>query len=388
MQQTKGTYHLDINSTSSCNMRCTYCFEHGHFDKKQKPSDELTKNIKEKIDYAISNKEFLINFDGFCINFWGGEPTLNQDFIEELINYYKENNRVHFFIYTNGYHFTERFIDFIKQFNGKTVITGEAKVFLQISYDGIASHDLDRIDVGGHGTALKVKENIFKLARENIPFTIQSTLAFKNFDKIKQNYDEFTRMNEMLSKIYNGKNRDFLYSPTLDYINSNDFDDEHLQQYKAVLKKQLLQITKQEIEYYNKNNMFFFNWLNPSKAICGAGAGLSALDIDGDVIVCHGALYTKDTEHVLTNVYKSKEEFTNDLLENFFKYSKERFILPDECKSCHAVNCMKCNVKKFELSKKDDYFDKWRDYTDQPQLCDTYKFLGSFRLSLMKIIKG
>jgi organic radical activating enzyme len=91
-------------------MRCTYCFEHGHFDKKQKPSDELTKNIKEKIDYAISNKEFLRNFDGFCINFWGGEPTLNQDFIEELINYYKENNRVHFFIYTNGYHFTERFI--------------------------------------------------------------------------------------------------------------------------------------------------------------------------------------------------------------------------------------------------------------------------------------
>lgn len=385
--QGKGLYHLDINSTTSCNLRCTYCFEHEHFDKKQVPTDDLIKNIKEKVDFLLSSKEFLDKFDGVNINFWGGEPTLNFEFMKDMTSYYEYTDNVQFLIYSNGFHYTQEFLDFLKYFKNRKIYNNEPKIILQISYDGLASHDVSRVDIRGKGSALKVKENMYKVIEMGIPFLTQQVIAFQNFDKLYLNYKEIKEINKHIQRVNGNTRWNIAYSPVIDYISNHNFSEEQLKNYKIILKEQLILMAKEELEHYKNYRQFFFSWLNPNKAICGAGSGLTAITLSGDVTVCHGSIYMEDDTHKIANIYDSCEKFLKELLDKSFKYSNVRFNLPVECKSCHAHYCMKCNVKKFEVSSKEDYFDKWTDFNNQRHLCEIYKFLGTFRMSLMKLLE-
>lgn len=384
----RSMYHFDVNATTSCNLRCTYCIEHDWFKKKTNTPDEnLIRNIKEKTKHMLSSDKFLSKFNSVGIYFWGGEPTLNPELIEELLLEFKDNKFVQFFIYSNGYNIAPVF-DLLVKFKDEKIFNGEPKILIQISYDGIASHDTARVNVAGKGTALKVKENLYKVIDAGIPFVIKPTIAYDDLDKISANYSEFRRINDyIVSK--NGNFRGLVtYTPTIDYLSDHDFTDEQIKNYNLILKEELKKIAKDEISFYKKHKQFFFSWLNPSKAICGAGGGLSVIDLNGDVLVCHGALYEKDRDdHKITNINLSNEEFVSDIVDASTRYDLNKGILSDECKTCFTHYCMKCNVKKHSVSKKEEYFDKWNDFNDQPHLCELFKFLGVFRMSLMRVIE-
>ena len=378
--KTKPFYHFDINSTTDCNLRCTYCIEHEWFKKPAcTPDNQLKQKIKDQTQSMLLSDKFMSKFGGIGFFFWGGEPTLNPEFIIDLIEEFSDEPRVCFFIYSNGLNIS-KIKPILQKYKEYKAVNNQPKVVIQISYDGLASHNISRLMVNGKGSASKVLSTIKELHNDKIPFTIKSTISFEALNCISDNYLEFSELSREIPQFQE-------YNPTIDYLSDHNFTKEQTDEHFSILKQQVQNIIKNEIDYFKNNNKFRFGWLNPSKAICGAGVGLSMIDTNGDILVCHGALYEKNRdEHLLSNI--NNETFIDDLLKASKNYEEVRFNLPEECTTCYAHYCMKCNVKKTSISEKINYFDKWVDYDNQKHICGLYKFKGMFRISIMKIIGG
>lgn len=375
----KQFYNFDVNMTENCTLRCTYCIENFNKPKFKNIPTDVAEKISQKIDYLINDPQFLMKYGGVKISFWGGEPTTNLEGLKYFTNKYWNNDKVIFFMYSNGYKY-DKIFDFLEQFKYK-IINGEPKFFVQISYDGLASHDVDRLNIKGKGTALKVKETIFELARRSIPFSIHPTIAVKNFDKISDNYFEFKRMSEIL-------NINLQYNPTIDYMSKYNFSEDDLKAIENTLIDQFKKIKNDEIEYFLKNHYFRFGWMNPSKAICHAGDGYSGIELDGKVYACHGVFNepTIKDKLVLNDINFENMIFKEKLLKQSNYYNNLLEKKPKECENCFTHYCLKCNSTKCSISTKETFEEKWTDYTNQPSLCHIFKFLGKYRIALMRLI--
>ena len=370
----KPFFAFDINITEGCNLGCTYCIQ--DFEKKlHNLSDEMILKIKHKIDFLLQNQDFLRYFDGVQIFFWGGEPSTQPKILKDFLVYYENNPRVKFYMYSNGFNYNNIW-DLLEKYT-------KINLSVQISYDGLASHNVARLDKKGKGSALKVKETIFELANRGINFEIHPTIDFDNLDKIADNYLEFRRIGQYLKK-------PIQYNPTIDYLTDHqNMTKETIEKHKKTITEQIKKIAKYELEFYKQNKEFSFSWLQNNRAICGAGSMLNAIDLDGSVVVCHGALYLDDEnrkELTTNNINLDDNLFLNNVINNHIKFSSKRDDLPEKCKSCYATYCMKCNVTKFAKSKKTEFFEKYNDYPNQWYLCEICKHLAKIRYSLLKLI--
>ena len=103
---------LIVQLTTACNLRCTYCFQY-----KSKPKMMSADMAKKCMDFIMSKDDGSMRI----VNFYGGEPTLNLDAMEALVDRYIENrNRgnttiVYFYINSNGLIMNDRFINIIKK---------------------------------------------------------------------------------------------------------------------------------------------------------------------------------------------------------------------------------------------------------------------------------
>lgn len=374
-------YNYDINMLNHCNLACSYCIQDFNTRKPKNIDKDLIKKIIEKFDYLLQNEQFMKSFGGLRISFWGGEPTKALKEVQEIAEYYRNNPYVKFFMYSNGYQY-EKVFDFLESFKNSKSIDNDNKFLTQISYDGLASHDVDRLTKVGKGSALKVKETIFELAKRKIPFTVHPTIAAKNFDKIADNYFEFKRMSEVLGQYFN-------YSPSIDYMSKYNFTKQELDTLTNVLKEQFIKIKEDEIIFYKNNGYFNFGWFNPNRSICTAGVGYAGIELDGKNYACHGVFNENYKEQAIINdINFSNMKFT----ENLFKYTKEyeNYLnyMPKKCQECKTHYCLKCNSTKCAISKKETIGERWTDYPTQQGLCHIFKFIGYFRMALVRVLES
>lgn len=147
---------ITIQVTESCNMACTYCYQH---DKSAKRLDEATG--KAFIDLLLAADERTSQYiksdetAGCILNFIGGEPLLEIDLIDTLTDYFIGKcielnhpwaTRFRIGICTNGLlYFDERVQNYIRK--------NRKHLSLSVSVDGDkALHDACRIDIDGRGT--------------------------------------------------------------------------------------------------------------------------------------------------------------------------------------------------------------------------------------------
>lgn len=195
-------------ASSSCNLRCKYCFYY-----------DISENRKIK-NYGIMNDTTLENmvkkaFEevSFSINFafQGGEPTLaGVEYFEKfhnLVNKYNTKNIiVNFAIQTNGTMIDKKWLSLFKKYN----------YLVGISLDGNKEiHDTFRTDVLNKGTFTKILKATKLLKKENIDFNILCVV------------NKLTAQNGKL--IYNFfKNNGFRYYqfiPCLDSLSTNEKED-------------------------------------------------------------------------------------------------------------------------------------------------------------------
>lgn len=137
--------HLFLNLTTLCNMSCKLCYNH-LFDFEKKIMSLET--AKKATNIFFNNRD--LDYNGYYIMFFGGEPLLNFDLIPEYLDWFKNKYshfKCDFHIFTNGLLLDKNKIDF----------------FLNNNITIFVSHDNDIQSYNLHKSATKEEyENINK----------------------------------------------------------------------------------------------------------------------------------------------------------------------------------------------------------------------------------
>lgn len=368
----RGSFNLEITTTALCDLSCTYCFEGEKTDKRRLDNDLPV--IFNRIDSLLQDKDwFQHHYDRLNISFWGGEPTLNPKFIVEIMNRYKEAENIDFHIYTNAFNLNNmnRILD--------NVDTSRLQV--QVSYDGKLINDKYRLTKNKSITSNQVLNNLYLIAERGVSVSVKSTLPIENMETLSATWNEFKDIHDMLTRI-NPKLR-ISFAPTIDYVTKvgKDEKDSALQ----VFREQMLMIAKLELEFFKQHKRYLCSWFGgeDNRKHCSAGLNMAAIDQTGDVLACHGAIYSsKKAELKSTNIHD------NDFVEKLKSFSrgfeKPTSRIAKECQDCVATTCMICPVASHERSEKEEFYDKWLDNWSN-NLCGFFKTFGEIDRAVQEI---
>ena len=366
----KGVYGLEITTTQACNFQCTYCFERSH-----EPEEQLldARLIVKRVNELLEAEWFRKQYSGIKLILWGGEPTMNMPLCKTLMEVFRENRRIAFFVYTNG-STIDNFMPTLRRLKDQPFIKkGISKVTIQVSYDGNPLHDLNRIDRCGETTSRMVVHAIRELHKYGIDYGLKATLTWKDYKHIGEAWDDF----EVLHRLFGPKIK---YALTMDYYNVE------FSKYQDVIEQKIVEIAQKEIKFFKKHGYFLSNIFRSNKAFCATGKSMAVIDVNGDVYNCHGSIYSK-----CSNDFKYANIFDKNFINNIQKANKlyrDNHIEPDECTECIAGACLRCNVKKYEESSKETHLDRWYDYPAQKDLCKYYQMVGKVGAAIESILKG
>ena len=319
-----------VSLTSACNLRCSYCFHH-----KRKPIMMTKETASSIIKFALKSDEGVSR----VINLYGGEPTLNLDAMEQLLVTYKEmkylgnTNSLYFYINTNGYEISDRFIELIKEF--RKITTFEFVLSLNGKKD---CHDAVRKDYKQEPTYDKIISNIKKLKKEIPDIYID---AHAVVDKLFVN-DFYENCKFMLSnKLFTKCSFELAYYGTDEEFTEEDFATIYKSYNK--LKKEF----DEDLVYEMFEEIFkvdsYKNIKNGDVRICEAGHLIICIDPKGDIIPCDFYLSMEDySEFVLCNVKDTDRPVYSPKWEKYRKANLKHILGYTECCNGNGDRCTDC----------------------------------------------
>ena len=296
--------HLIILPTEQCNLRCSYCYEDFSVGK---ISDDIVKSIKLLIDRRANELRYLE------IGWFGGEPLLYIDPIEEIGNYAQLCGGKHGFAYRSSISTNGVLLDLIK---AQRIIDAGVNVF-QISLDGNQeNHDLTRKTFTGKPTFKKIWKNLISLRDSNLIFE----LAFR-IHLSKENLDSIYYLIENIKKKFGGDSRFKIYFKAIENLGGNGSKFA-----KSITIDNTEEVIK-EMENMLPHDMLVENFRS-SPDVCYAAAGNSfVIRANGDIVKCTVALNSK------TNIIgKLNLDGTMDLDTELFKLWVSHLFVPDAAK--------------------------------------------------------
>ena len=370
------TYHIDLNTTTSCNLRCKYCIE--GFTHDVNFSKDSLPELYKRVDYLMEHPWFKQNYSMVSLNFWGGEPFVNFSTMKELIEHYGNNNKIFHLIYSNGFRWKQEYFDLLSEYKTMKCLDGSDKIKLQVSYDGRPLQDLYRVTATGNPSSKEVLETIDILIKYNIPFANKATCPVSGFMYLADSIKDYLNI---WNSIPSHLRRSSGMGITVDYLNQIEASKEDLEN----LKQALIDIIPTELDYFKKNGRHFINWFNPNRALCSAGRDMGIMDIDGNFYKCHGTLYNPDK---LDHLVSSKDDDLETFVQSIKKSHELHLNLgePEECKKCPVHFCLRCNSQAYRVSKKVNYKERWDDYP-AIKVCSVYQTIHKVWLAMERIKK-
>jgi uncharacterized protein len=152
-------------ASSSCNLKCRYCFYYDVAENRDKKNygimscDTLELLIKRVFEYAE-------NFVAFA--FQGGEPTMaGLDFYRKVVELQRQYNvkkiRINNAIQTNGMIIDEEWAKFL----------GENNFLVGLSLDGAKDiHDMNRVDARGIGSHSRIEKTVEFFNKHKVEYNI------------------------------------------------------------------------------------------------------------------------------------------------------------------------------------------------------------------------
>jgi len=351
--QSSGLFHLVLELTEKCNLRCKYCVYSGRYSKRRihGSKDMSFETGKKAVDYF-----FDMNNGNPSIGFYGGEPLLRIDIIKKIVNYATTKSKYCTFnMTTNGTLFTDEIIQFVVN----------NRISVLISLDGPKEfHDRYRIHKNGKGSHEKIIQNIKKIKKysstffeDNVGFTpvlsppydfeaitkffsgdFFNVNAKKNENKIIYSFVDTHETSFFkdfkLAEFENSKYR-LMAELRHKYLNSlvnNCYNDLTIE--KRLFNKEFLRIDQRPTDIIGDNY--------PPQGTCIPGQRKLFVDVDGRLFMCERV----DRNVIIGSVDKG---LCYEKIYNFLtKY--EKFF--EDCKDCWAQRlCMKCynSIKGGEL---------------------------------------
>ena len=325
--------NMIIAPTGKCNLRCTYCCEDFR-------SGSMSKSVQESIIKFVEKN--IGKYNGVNIDWFGGEPLLAMDVIENLstniIRICNENKKIYTsFITTNG---TLLDLSSFKKLYKLNVI------MYQITIDGVKSvHDSQRIGINNQPTFNQIVSNL-ETIRDSKVGKHAIIMILTNYSKtLKNSIDQYK---EYFSKKFNNDRR---FCFTCNVI--MDLGGERISNYKPNLLDYIGMNT-----FYNKiienDNVklkyIYEEFLEPGSQLCYAAKKNSfIISEDGKIYKCEHQYQTQKDNY--TGVF---DEMGNMVLNNKEKkwLGKFNFCQSELCKLKPLCLGEDCIEKRIEYNNK------------------------------------
>lgn len=315
-------------ASSSCNLRCKYCFYHSIAENRKNASygimtaDTIEVLVKKALEYA----------DHICtFAFQGGEPTLaGIDFYRKLVElvkvYNTKNVRINYAIQTNGTLIDEEWARFL-HCNG--FLTG-------ISLDGPKDiHDYLRCDAADKGSFSRVMEAVHLLEKFGVDYNILCVVNAFVARHVNKVYNFFKK---------NGF-RYLQFIPCLDPLNEKPGGHEYSltpERYANFLKtlfdlwyEDMMAGRRSSIRYFDNLIGMIMGYPPEACDMSGACNGYFVVEADGSVYPCD--FYVMD-EWYMGRIDESgfDELGKSDVAKRFNEISKYVHPICREC-NCFAL---------------------------------------------------
>ena len=312
---------LCLHVAHDCNLKCRYCFaEEGEYHgKRSLMSAEVG---KKAIDFIIANSGKRRNLE---VDFFGGEPLMNFDVVKEIVEYGREQEKLHdknfrFTITTNGILLDDEKQKYINE-NMHNVV---------LSLDGRKEiNDYMRPRAGGQGSYDIIVPKFQKLAesRNQTDYYLRGTFTHNNLDFSK---DVFHIADDLGFKQVSVE--PVVAEATESYAITEDDLDTIFEEYEKLAEQLYIRHKTGEKDF---NFFHFMVDLTGGPCIakrlsgCGSGTEYLAVTPEGDLYPCHQ--FVGEEQFLMGNV---DEGITRpEVREQFGKcnvYTKEA------CKDCFA----------------------------------------------------
>ena len=312
---------LCLHIAHDCNLACRYCFaEEGEYHGRRAiMSYEVG---KQALDFLIANSGNRRNLE---VDFFGGEPLMNWDVVKRLVQYGREQEKLHdknfrFTITTNGILLDDEKQKYINE-NMHNVV---------LSLDGRKEvNDYMRPRAGGQGSYDIIVPKFQKLAesRNQTDYYLRGTFTHNNLDFSK---DVFHIADDLGFKQVSVE--PVVAEATESYAITEDDLDTIFEEYEKLAEQLYIRHKTGEKDF---NFFHFMVDLTGGPCIakrlsgCGSGTEYLAVTPEGDLYPCHQ--FVGQEEYKIGSVYNGientaiREEFANCNV-----YTK-----PD-CKKCWA----------------------------------------------------
>jgi uncharacterized protein len=166
-QSKQMEYHLKnrveqitMQVTQNCNLRCEYCSYSGNYDQRTHTNKTMDlKTMYKCVDFIMRHSRDL---EKISIGFYGGEPLLMINNIQQCVAYIQDNypeRNIHYTLTTNGTLLNDKNLEFLQ----------DAGFHIMISLDGPAFiHDRHRKFADGSGSFDTIIRNV-EYIREKFP---------------------------------------------------------------------------------------------------------------------------------------------------------------------------------------------------------------------------
>ncbi|SHH66210.1 uncharacterized protein SAMN02745135_01570 [Caloranaerobacter azorensis DSM 13643] len=307
--------YIKIHVSNTCNLACKYCYANqGNYGSQDKIMTRTT--AKRISDIIISKFSNISN-----ITFFGGEPLLGIDAIEEICKNLSEKN-IAYNIITNLTLIDDKVIEVLNKYNIK----------ITVSVDGPKEiNDFNRVFKNGKGTYDVIAKNINILQRKGmIPICIEGTYTENSAAK-------YTRQ-QIASMLY-----DDLSIKTISILNEKKSKQENTIQDISINEDELKKEVNFTFDNIAANRFIFlddifliFSYFFSKTFMhyfCRAGIEFVSININGDIYPCH--LYINKVQYNMGNI------FSNEDLENENKYTCVRNKMM-ELNKFKIEKCSKC----------------------------------------------
>lgn len=159
-------------ASSSCNLKCKYCFYADVSEHRLMKSNGVMNN--ETMESLIQKAFYALDEDGdVTFAFQGGEPTVaGLDYFQKFCTYVdkkkKEQQSVHYAIQSNAYNFDDTWCDFFHRYD----------FLVGVSLDGYKeNHDYFRLTTGNKATYTTVMKSLDLLRKHEVKFNVLTVLS-------------------------------------------------------------------------------------------------------------------------------------------------------------------------------------------------------------------
>jgi uncharacterized protein len=332
MQYRSDRLELILLSSEECNFRCVYCYE-------TFPRGTMEKWVREAITKMVERRAPRLN--SFKVSWFGGEPLLGYEAIEELAPVFKQAAEKHDIVYvsditTNGYLLSPD--KFERLLNWRVTA-------YQITIDGAPKeHDQKRILKGGGPTFDRIYDNL--KAMRSFPEAFHVNLRI-NFDHDNMgNISEF--MNMVKHDFADDDRFQLRFYPVGRWGGPND-DKLDICGVSALKDTQTLQVegTQKGLNVESK--------LETMQSVNGIGVCYAArpynllIGADGKIMKCTIDLDTKDYNIVGHMSPDGRAEID---IEKFNRFVKPYFEDDTACRKCFYVPvCQGCSCPTVRIQQ-------------------------------------